>query len=51
MGLTLILNKGSNVNMSVSNQIGDTTTVHWHGLHLPSMMDGGPHTIILPGAI
>jgi len=51
LGPTLILNKGSNVNMSVSNQIGDTTTVHWHGLHLPSMMDGGPHTIILPGVI
>ena len=51
LGPTLILNKGSNVNMSVNNQIGDTTTVHWHGIHLPSMMDGGPHTQILPNAV
>ena len=48
LGPTLILNKGSNVNITVNNQIGDTTTVHWHGIHLPSKWDGGPHTSILP---
>lgn len=51
LGPTLIFNKGTNVNITVNNQIGDTTTVHWHGIHLPSMMDGGPHTTILPNAI
>jgi bilirubin oxidase len=50
LGPTLLLNKGSNVNITVNNQIGDTTTVHWHGLHVPSMWDGGPHTVILPNA-
>lgn len=50
LGPTLIFNKGTNVNITVNNQIGDTTTVHWHGIHLPAMMDGGPHTAILPGA-
>lgn len=49
LGPTLIFNKGSNVNISVNNQIGDTTTVHWHGIHLPSKMDGGPHTPIMNG--
>lgn len=49
LGPTLILNKGANVNITVNNQIGDTTTVHWHGLHVPSKWDGGPHTLILPG--
>jgi bilirubin oxidase len=48
LGPTLIFNKGSNVNITVNNQIGDTTTVHWHGIHLPSKWDGGPHTSILP---
>lgn len=51
LGPTLIFNKGTNVNITVNNQIGDTTTVHWHGIHLPSIMDGGPHTTILPNAI
>jgi blue copper oxidase len=50
LGPTLIFNKGSNVNITVNNQIGDTTTVHWHGIHLPSKWDGGPHTPILPSA-
>lgn len=49
LGPTLILNKGSQVNITVNNQIDDTTTVHWHGIHLPSKWDGGPHTPILPG--
>ncbi len=27
----------------------ETTTVHWHGMHLPARMDGGPHQPIAPG--
>ena len=50
LGPTLIFNKGTNVNIAVNNQIGDTTTVHWHGIHLPSKWDGGPHTSIMPSA-
>lgn len=50
LGPTLIFNKGANVNITVRNFIGDTTTVHWHGIHLPSKWDGGPHTPIFPGA-
>ncbi|HRH65091.1 MAG TPA: multicopper oxidase domain-containing protein [Bacteroidia bacterium] len=48
LGPTLILNKGEFVTMNVENQLGDTTTVHWHGLHVPAASDGGPHTVILP---
>ncbi len=51
LGPTLIFNKGTNVNVVVNNQIGDTTTVHWHGIHLPSKWDGGPHTPILPNGV
>jgi blue copper oxidase len=50
LGPTLILHKGANITITVSNQIGDTTTVHWHGLHIPPTMDGGPHSPILPNA-
>jgi bilirubin oxidase len=51
LGPTLILNKGQVVNLDVTNSIDDTTTVHWHGLHVPSMWDGGPHTPILAGEV
>ncbi len=50
LGPTLILNKWQTVNATVTNQIGDTTTLHWHGLHVAPKNDGGPHTQILNGA-
>lgn len=50
LGPTLILNKGSNVSITVNNQIGDTTSVHWHGLHVAAKWDGGPHSPILPSS-
>jgi bilirubin oxidase len=49
LGPTLILNNGQNVSITVDNQIGDTTNVHWHGLHVSPRNDGGPHTMILNG--
>lgn len=49
LGPTLILNKGDVVTMNVTDNLSDTTTVHWHGLHVPAMDDGGPHTFILAG--
>jgi blue copper oxidase len=48
-GPTLILNKGQQVNFTVTNNIGDTTTVHWHGLHVAAINDGGPHSMIMDG--
>ncbi|MEI6312856.1 MAG: multicopper oxidase domain-containing protein [Bacteroidota bacterium] len=48
-GPTLILNKGDIVHMNVKNTLNDSTTIHWHGMHLPAVMDGGPHQIIPPG--
>lgn len=49
LGPTIILNKGEAVTMNVTNNLNDTSTVHWHGLHVPAMADGGPHNIILDG--
>lgn len=50
LGPTILLNQGNFVNFNVDNQIGDTTTIHWHGLHVAPENDGGPHTSILPNA-
>jgi bilirubin oxidase len=49
LGPTLIMNKGDEVDIMVNNQLSDTTTIHWHGMHVSAENDGGPHTIILPG--
>lgn len=51
LGPTLFLNKGDSVSMLISNQLADTTTVHWHGMHVSSLNDGGPHTVIPPGTL
>jgi blue copper oxidase len=50
-GPTLIFKKGDTVHMNVHNELNDSTTLHWHGIHLPAVMDGGPHQIIPPGTI
>ncbi len=47
---TLIMNKGDWVQMNVTNNLPiDTTTTHWHGFHIPAIMDGGPHQTIPAG--
>lgn len=51
LGPTLIFRKGDSVLLNVHNDLMDTTTIHWHGLHVSSMNDGGPHTTIAPGEI
>ncbi len=48
LGPTLIMNQGDNMNITVDNQLSDTTTIHWHGMHVAPENDGGPHSIILP---
>ncbi len=50
-GPTLLFNKGDTVHMNVHSYMNDSTTVHWHGMHLPAVMDGGPHQIIPPGTV
>ncbi|MBS3915631.1 MAG: multicopper oxidase domain-containing protein [Bacteroidetes bacterium] len=47
---TLIFNKWDTVTLNVKNSLkgnGNSTTIHWHGLHLPAKYDGGPHQLIL----
>jgi len=50
LGPTLIMNKGNFVDIMVNNNIEETTTIHWHGMHVSAANDGGPHTTIAPGA-
>ncbi len=49
LGPTLLLQQGDFVQFTVNNQLEDTTTLHWHGMHVSAENDGGPHTTIPPG--
>jgi len=41
-GPTIRLRQGEPVRITVENQLGQGTTVHWHGIRLPIAMDGVP---------
>jgi len=49
LGPTLRVNRGDPVEVAVTNGVEETTSMHWHGMHLPARMDGGPHQPIEPG--
>lgn len=50
LGPTLRAARGEQVAIRITNDLGEATTVHWHGMHLPAVMDGGPHQMVAPGA-
>jgi blue copper oxidase len=50
LGPTLRASRGDRLLMRVRNDLPETTTLHWHGMHLPAVADGGPHQMIDPGA-
>ena len=50
LGPTLRANRGEQVAVEVRNDLPEATSVHWHGMHLPAAMDGGPHQEVAPGA-
>lgn len=49
LGPTLRVHRGDDVEVAVTNALGQETTVHWHGLLIPGDRDGGPHQQIAPG--
>ena len=49
LGPTLHLTRGQKVRVEVTNSLDEMTTLHWHGMHVPAKMDGGPHSMIQPG--
>ncbi|MGM0632706.1 MAG: multicopper oxidase family protein [Pseudomonadota bacterium] len=50
LGPTLRMRRGDQVRIDVGNRMGQPTTLHWHGLHVPQEADGGPHSVIEDGA-
>jgi FtsP/CotA-like multicopper oxidase with cupredoxin domain len=50
LGPTLVAEVGETVAVDVTNSLDEPSTVHWHGMHLPPEMDGGPHQMVAPGS-
>ena len=48
-GPTLEVREGDRVVVRFRNDLPETTTVHWHGLHLPFEADGSPFHPVAPG--
>jgi FtsP/CotA-like multicopper oxidase with cupredoxin domain len=49
LGPTLRAERGEEVLVNVTNDLGEESTLHWHGMHLPAEMDGGPHQMVDDG--
>ncbi len=49
LGPVLRVKQGQTLPFDIMNNVGDTTTLHWHGLHIPGDVDGGPHQEIEQG--
>ncbi len=51
LGPVIRAKQGQVLPFDVANNIGDVSTIHWHGLHIPGQVDGGPHQEIAHGAV
>lgn len=48
-GPTFVVPRGSAVGVSLLNHLTDPTTIHWHGLVVPTAADGQPQEAVAPG--
>jgi FtsP/CotA-like multicopper oxidase with cupredoxin domain len=51
LGPVVRVRSGDTIPFRVENRLEEATTLHWHGLLVPSDLDGGPHNTIRPGAV
>ncbi|MGJ0621516.1 MAG: multicopper oxidase family protein [Methylocystis sp.] len=49
LGPLLRFSKGQKVRIRLRNELPEETITHWHGLHVPMLMDGHPTAAIDPG--
>lgn len=48
LGPTIRINNGGSLNLKFSNQLKEHSNIHWHGLIIPSDMDGHPDQMVMP---
>jgi FtsP/CotA-like multicopper oxidase with cupredoxin domain len=49
LGPIIRVNRGEKIRINFINDVPDETIVHWHGLHVPAVMDGHPRFVIPQG--
>jgi len=49
LGPVLRFKRGHTVKVSIKNTLPVPVTTHWHGLHVPGHVDGGPHSAFSNG--
>jgi FtsP/CotA-like multicopper oxidase with cupredoxin domain len=49
LGPTVRARRGEAIAFTIGNSLDEATSIHWHGMHLPAVMDGGPHQVVAPG--
>ncbi len=49
LGPIIRANRGEKVRIRFSNAIPEKSIIHWHGLHVPAIMDGHPRDVVAPG--
>lgn len=49
LGPTLLMQRGDTARLKVINELPQVTSMHWHGMHVPGDMDGGPQREVMPG--
>jgi FtsP/CotA-like multicopper oxidase with cupredoxin domain len=50
-GPTLELHEGDHVVVHFHNRLRESTSIHWHGLHIPADMDGSPLNPVKAGGV
>lgn len=51
LGPVVALRQGQKISMEFRNSLPESTTVHWHGLEIPGVSDGGPQMMVEPGEV
>ena len=51
LGPIIRVNRGEKIRINFINDVPDETIVHWHGLHVPAVMDGHPRFVIPQGKV
>ena len=49
-GPTFRTNRGDSASIRLTNGLSEVTTVHWHGMIVPTAADGQPQNTVAPGA-
>ncbi|MBW3097738.1 multicopper oxidase family protein [Pseudohoeflea coraliihabitans] len=49
LGPTLRMRRGRTARLTIGNRLESEITSHWHGLHVPGWLDGGPQSLIASG--